>query len=154
MEYFIVISHIAITKKLSFNILETRLDQNMERKLISTNSIFEKEVAFSRAVVVGNTIYVSGCTGYNYATTTISDDIVEQTEQTFKNIEYALQQAGASLKDVVRVHYIVPNPDEFEKCWVTIRKYFENIRPACTVFCAKLTNENIKIEIEVTAVLT
>jgi enamine deaminase RidA (YjgF/YER057c/UK114 family) len=124
----------------------------MARQLISTNSIFEKEVAFSRAVVVDKTVYVSGCTGYDYATTTISDDIVEQTEQAFKNIEYALNQAGASLKDVVRVHYILPNPDEFESCWATIRKYFEEIRPACTVFCAKLTSDKIKIEIEVTAV--
>jgi enamine deaminase RidA (YjgF/YER057c/UK114 family) len=124
----------------------------MERKFISTGSVFEKEVAFSRAVVVDKTIYVSGCTGYDYEKTTISDDIVEQTEQTFKNIEYALGQAGATLKDVVRVHYIVPDPNEFEKCWPTIRRYFEEIRPACTVFCAKLTSEKIKIEIEVTAV--
>lgn len=124
----------------------------MERQLISTGSIFEKEVAFSRAVVVDKTIYVSGCTGYNYTTTTISDDIIEQTEQTFKNIEFALSQAGATLKDVVRVHYILTDPNEFEKCCPTIRKYFEDIRPACTVFCAKLINEKIKIEIEVTAV--
>jgi enamine deaminase RidA (YjgF/YER057c/UK114 family) len=82
----------------------------MEKKLISTNSIFEKEVAFSRAVVVDKTVYVSGCTGYNYATTTISDNIVEQTEQCFKNIIYALSEAGATLEDVVRVHYIVPDP--------------------------------------------
>jgi enamine deaminase RidA (YjgF/YER057c/UK114 family) len=125
----------------------------MEKKLISTNSIFEKEVAFSRAVVVDKTVYVSGCTGYNYATTTISDNIVEQTEQCFKNIIYALSEAGATLEDVVRVHYIVPNPNEFELCWPTIRKQFEHIRPACTVICAKLTSEKIKIEIEVTAVI-
>jgi enamine deaminase RidA (YjgF/YER057c/UK114 family) len=124
----------------------------MEKKLISTGSIFERDVAFSRAVVVDKVVYVSGCTGYNYETTTISDNIVEQTEQTFKNIEYALSQAGASLKDVVRVHYIIANPDEFEKCWATIRKYFDDVRPACTVFCAKLTSEKIKIEIEVTAI--
>jgi enamine deaminase RidA (YjgF/YER057c/UK114 family) len=124
----------------------------MERKLISTDSIFEKEVAFSRAVLVDKTVYVSGCTGYNYATTTISDDMIEQTEQTFKNIEFALNQAGATLKDVVRVHYILADPTEFEKCWPTIRKYFGEIRPACTAFCAKMTSEKIKIEIEVTAV--
>ena len=124
----------------------------MERKLISTNSIFEKEVAFSRAVVVDKMVFVSGCTGYDYETTTISNDIVEQIEQAFKNIKYALTQAGASLEDVVRVHYILQEADEFEKCWPTIRKYFENIRPACTVFCANLTSDKIKIEIEVTAV--
>jgi enamine deaminase RidA (YjgF/YER057c/UK114 family) len=124
----------------------------MEKKLISTGSIFEKDVAFSRAVVVDKTIYVSGCTGYDYNTTIISDDIVEQTEQAFKNIIYALGQANATLSDVVRVHYILPDAEEFEKCWPVIRKYFDEIRPACTVFCAKLTNEKIKIEIEVTAV--
>jgi enamine deaminase RidA (YjgF/YER057c/UK114 family) len=124
----------------------------MEKQLISSGSIFEKEVAFSRAVVVDKMVFVSGCTGYDYSTTTISDDIVEQTEQTFKNIEYALHQAGSSLKDVVRVHYILSDPKEFEKCWATIRKYFGEIRPACTAFCANLTSEKIKIEIEVTAV--
>jgi enamine deaminase RidA (YjgF/YER057c/UK114 family) len=124
----------------------------MERKLISTGSIFEKDVSFSRAVVVDKMVFVSGCTGYDYAKMTISDDIVEQTEQTFKNIEYALNQAGASLKDVVRVQYIVPNAVEFEKCHATIRHYFEDIRPACTVICANLLSEKIKIEIEVTAV--
>jgi enamine deaminase RidA (YjgF/YER057c/UK114 family) len=124
----------------------------MERKLISTGSIFEKDVSFSRAVVVDKMVFVSGCTGYDYAKMTISDDIVEQTEQTFKNIEYALNQAGASLKDVVRVQYIVPNAEEFKKCHATIRHYFEDIRPACTVICANLLSEKIKIEIEVTAV--
>lgn len=124
----------------------------MTKQLISTGSIFEKEVAFSRAVVVDKMVFVAGCTGYDYAATTIAEDILEQTEQAFKNIVFALQEAGSSLKDVVRVHYIVPNPDEFEKCWPIIRKYFDDIKPACTVFCAQLTSEKIKIEIEVTAV--
>lgn len=124
----------------------------MERKLISSGSIFEEEVSFSRAVVAGQMVFVSGCTGYNYATTTIADDIAAQTEQTFVNIETALSKAGASLKDVVRVHYILQNADEFEKCWPVIKKYFGTVKPACTVFCAKLTSEKIKIEIEVTAV--
>jgi enamine deaminase RidA (YjgF/YER057c/UK114 family) len=140
-------------KQTTINTNQATLEKiNMERKLISTGSVFEKEVAFSRAVVVDKTVYVSGCTGYNYNTTTISDDIIEQTEQAFKNIEYALSQAGATFKDVVRVHYILADPNEFEKCWPTIRKYFESIKPACKVFCAKLTSEKIKIEIEVTAV--
>jgi enamine deaminase RidA (YjgF/YER057c/UK114 family) len=129
-----------------------KVSKKMERKLISTGSIFEKEVAFSRAVVVDKMVFVSGCTGYDYATTIISDDILDQTEQAFKNIQHALSEAGSSLKDVVRVLYILPNPDEFEKCWPIIRKYFGDIRPACTVFCAQLTSEKIKIEIEVTAV--
>jgi enamine deaminase RidA (YjgF/YER057c/UK114 family) len=124
----------------------------MERKLISSGSIFEEQVSFSRAVVAGQMIFVSGCTGYNYATTTIADDIAAQTEQTFVNIETALSKAGSSLKDVVRLHYILQDADEFEKCWPVIKKYFGTVKPACTVFCAKLTSEKIKIEIEVTAI--
>jgi enamine deaminase RidA (YjgF/YER057c/UK114 family) len=124
----------------------------MERKLISSGSIFEETVSFSRAVVVGDMVFVSGCTGYDYATAIISDDIVEQTEQAFKNIETALAKAGASLKDVVRVQYILKDTDEFEKCWPVFKKYFGDVKPAATVFCAKLTSEKIKIEIEVTAV--
>jgi enamine deaminase RidA (YjgF/YER057c/UK114 family) len=126
----------------------------MQRKLISSGSIFEEQVAYSRAVVVGNMIFVSGCTGFNYETTTIAESIEEQTEQTFKNIESALLKAGSALKDIVRVHYILKDNAEFEKCWPIFRIYFGDIRPACTVFEAKMHDERIKIEIEVTAVKT
>jgi enamine deaminase RidA (YjgF/YER057c/UK114 family) len=124
----------------------------MNKQLISSGSIFEKEVAFSRAVVIDNMVFVSGCTGYNYQTMEISDDVAEQTEQTFKNIIWALEQAGSSLKDVVRVQYLVPNPDDFEKCWPVIKKYFGDILPACTASCPALISKTIKIEIEVTAI--
>ena len=124
----------------------------MIKQLVSSGSIFEKEVAFSRAVMVDNMIFVSGCTGYNYQNMQISDDVSEQTEQTFKNIIWALEQADSSLKDVVRVQYLVPNPDDFEKCWPVIKKYFGEILPACTAFCPQLTSKKIKIEIEVTAI--
>ncbi len=124
----------------------------MARKLISTGSSFEKNLSFSRAVVVDNMIFVSGCTGYDYTTMTLSNDIVEQTEQTFKNIAFALKEAGASFKDLVRVNYFVPDPIEFEKCWPVINKYLDFYKPACTVVCCNLVNEQLKIEIEVTAV--
>lgn len=124
----------------------------MQRKLINSGSVFEKEVAFSRAVVVDNMIFVSGCTGYDYKTMQISDDVAQQTEQTFQNIIWALEQAGSNLKDVVRVQYLVPNPDDFEKCWPVIKKYFGEILPACTASCPQLISKTIKIEIEVTAV--
>jgi enamine deaminase RidA (YjgF/YER057c/UK114 family) len=126
----------------------------MEKKLISTSSRFEHEMAFSRAVVVDNLVFVSGCTGYDYNANTLSEDVVEQTEQTFKNIIYALEQAGSSLKDVVRVTYIIPNATDIPLCATVMRKYFENILPACTCYCAPLVNEALKIEIEVTAVKT
>lgn len=124
----------------------------MQKQLINSGSIFEKEVAFSRAVVVDNMVFVSGCTGYDYKNMQISDDVAEQTEQTFKNIIWALEQAGSSLKDVVRVQYLVPNPDDFEKCWPVIKKYFGEILPACTASCPALISKIIKIEIEVTAI--
>ena len=85
----------------------------MTRKLISSGSEFEENVGYSRAVVDGDTIYVAGTTGYDYTTMSISDDIIEQAEQCLINIEKALLEAGASLDDVVRVHYILPDRLDF-----------------------------------------
>jgi enamine deaminase RidA (YjgF/YER057c/UK114 family) len=82
---------------------------------------------------------------------TISDDIVEQTEQCMRNIELALAQAGASVRDVVRVHYILPNGDDFKHCWPTLRRYFGDVRPAATMISAGLADPRMRIEIEVTA---
>ena len=124
----------------------------MEKRLISSGSFFEEKVSFSRAVAVNNMVFVSGCTGYDYKTMEISDDIVVQCNQTFLNIIEALKKADASLEDVVRVQYIVPNPKEFELCWPVFKKYFGTILPACTAYCAPLISETIKIEIEVTAI--
>jgi enamine deaminase RidA (YjgF/YER057c/UK114 family) len=123
------------------------------KRLISSGSRFEAEVGYSRAVVVDNMVFVSGCTGYDYTAMTISDNVLEQAEQTFKNIEHALSEAGAKLNDVVRVTYILPNRADFEPCHPIFRKYFGDIRPACTVYHAQLTSDSIKIEIEVTAVI-
>jgi enamine deaminase RidA (YjgF/YER057c/UK114 family) len=126
----------------------------MTRRLISSGSTFERDIGYSRAVVDGNWIFVSGTTGFDYATMTIVDDVVEQADQCLKNIEAALEQAEASLKDVVRVHYILPQREDFEKCWPILRQYFGDIRPAATMFCAELGDPRIKIEIEVTALRT
>jgi enamine deaminase RidA (YjgF/YER057c/UK114 family) len=124
------------------------------RKLISSGSRFEQEIGYSRAVVVDNMVFVSGCTGYDYTKMTISDDVLEQAEQTFKNIEFALTEAGASLQDVVRVTYILPNRADFEPCHPIFRKYFGEIRPAATALFATLVSDIVKIEIEVTAVIS
>lgn len=123
----------------------------MSRKLISSGSVFENEIGYSRAVVDGNWVFVSGTTGYDYTTMTIQDDIAAQTEQCFKNIISALEEAEADIKDVVRVTYILPEASEFKKCWPTLRKYFGEIRPAATMFSANLSDEKMKIEIQVTA---
>lgn len=123
----------------------------MARQLISSGSSFETEIAYSRAVVEGNWVFVSGTTGYDYSAMTISDDIVEQTEQCIKNIEQALTEAKASLKDIVRVMYILPDAREFPKCFPVLRKYFGEIRPAATMISAGLSTDTMKIEIQVTA---
>lgn len=123
----------------------------MNRKLISSGSSFEKQVGYSRAVIDDNWIFVSGTTGYDYENMTISDNIVEQTEQCLKNVEAALQQAGSRMEDVVRVMYIVPDSGEFYKCWPVLKKVFGEIRPAATMISAGLIDPAIKIEIEVTA---
>ena len=123
----------------------------MSRKLISSGSEFEEKIAYSRAVVDGDYVFVAGTTGFDYATMSISDDVVEQAEQCLKNIESALLHAGSSLDNVVRVHYIFPNRQDFEPCWPIFRRYFGAVRPAATMFIADLLEERIKLEIEVTA---
>lgn len=123
----------------------------MTRKLISSGSTFEAQIGYSRAVVVGDWIFVSGTTGFDYANMTISDSLIEQTEQCLKNIEAALAQADASLRDVVRVTYVLPKGDEFEQCWPVLRKYFGDVRPAAMMISAGLADPRMKIEIEVTA---
>ena len=121
------------------------------RKLISSGSTFEAAIGYSRAVVEGEWCFVSGTTGFDYDTMTISDDVVQQAEQCFKNIAKALGQGGFELADVVRVHYLLPHAADFEPCWPVLRKYFGDIRPAATMFVAGLADPRMKIEIEVTA---
>ncbi len=121
------------------------------RRLISSGSTFEHDIGYSRAVVDGDWVFVSGTTGFDYKTMTISDDVVEQAEQCLRNIAHALEQAGASFADVVRVHYILPNAEDFPACWPALRKAFGEIRPAATMIAAGLSDPSMKIEIEVTA---
>jgi enamine deaminase RidA (YjgF/YER057c/UK114 family) len=123
----------------------------MARTLISSGSTFETEIGYSRAVAQGDWVFVSATTGFDYATMSISDDLVEQTEQCFKNIASALAQAGSSLSDVVRVTYVLPNASEFESCWPVLRKYLGSVRPAAMMISAGLADPRMKIEIEVTA---
>ena len=123
----------------------------MTRRLISSGSTFETQIGYSRAVVDGDWVFVSGTTGFDYATMTLADDVVAQAEQAFRNIESALRQAGSSLADVVRVTYILPNAEEFQACWPVLRRYFGDTRPAATMISAGLVDKRLRIEIEVTA---
>ncbi|WP_374379060.1 RidA family protein [Dongia sp.] len=123
----------------------------MPRQLISSGSAFEKVAGYSRAVVDGDWIFVSGTTGFDYAKMSISEDVVEQTHQTFRNIDAALKQAGSSLKDVVRARYIIVNPADWEKVAPVFGQYFGDVRPASTAIICGLVDAKMKIEIEVTA---
>jgi enamine deaminase RidA (YjgF/YER057c/UK114 family) len=123
----------------------------MSRRLISSGSVFEAEIGYSRAVVDGNWVFVSGTTGFDYRTMTIPEGLSEQTEQCLRNIHAALAEAGASLADVVRVTYVLPKAEEFRECWPVLRRYFGEIRPAAMMISAGLADPRMRIEIEVTA---
>ena len=123
----------------------------MTRQLISSGSIFESEIAYSRAVVAGRLVFISGTTGFDYSTMTLSPSVVDQAEQCFKNIDIALGQAGSCFSDVVKVTYVLPDAAEFEQCWPVLRKYFGEVRPASMMISAGLIDPRMRIEIEVTA---
>jgi enamine deaminase RidA (YjgF/YER057c/UK114 family) len=126
-------------------------ENRTDRQLISSGSTFEREIGYSRAVVDGDWIFVSGTTGFDYETMTIPDSLVDQTEQCLRNIQSALAQANATLCDVVRVVYVLPKASEFPECWPVLRKYFGEVRPAAMMISAGLVDPRMRIEIEVTA---
>jgi len=123
----------------------------MARRWISSGSRFEQEIGYARAVVDGDWVFVSGTTGFDYATMAIADDPAAQCEQCLENIAAALAEAGASMADVVRVRYLLPDRNDFEPCWPVLRRWFGQARPAATMAVAGLLDQRMKIEIEVTA---
>ena len=126
------------------------LTQTLVRNERSRTRI-DREIGYSRAVVDGRWVFVSGTTGYDYSTMQISEDVVEQCRQTLANIDDALTRAGSGAADVVRVRYLVPDADDFELCWHLLRSYFGVARPAATMTVVGLASKAMKIEIEVTA---
>ena len=126
----------------------------MANRHISTGSPFEEQIGYSRAVVRDGWVFVAGTTGYDYATMTMPDDVADQCRNALSTIEKALAEAGSGLDDVVRVHYILPDPDDWPACWPITRAAFATAKPAATMFSARLQNPEMKIEIEVTARLS
>jgi enamine deaminase RidA (YjgF/YER057c/UK114 family) len=122
-----------------------------KRHLISSGSRFEEQIGYSRAVVQGDWIFVSGTTGFDYSSMSIAEGIEAQTTQCLRNIEAALAQAGASMADIVRVTYVLPDAAEFPRCWPALRAAFGQIRPAAMMISAGLADPRMRIEIEVTA---
>lgn len=125
----------------------------MQRRQISSGSPFEAEIGYSRAVVVGDRVLVSGTTGFDYSDMSIAEDVTEQAAQCLRNIEAALAAAGATFSDVVRVHYILPNAADFPATWPALRAAFGDARPAATMIEAGLADPRAMIEIEVEAIL-
>jgi enamine deaminase RidA (YjgF/YER057c/UK114 family) len=124
-----------------------------ERRLIASGSPLEDLIGYSRAVVDGDWVHVSGTTGFDYETMTISADVVEQAEQCLANVGAALEEAGCSFADVVRVRYMLPDAADFEPCWPVLRRCFGDIRPAATMIECGLADRRMRIEIEVTATI-
>jgi enamine deaminase RidA (YjgF/YER057c/UK114 family) len=121
------------------------------RRLISSGSSFEKAWGYSRAVVQGDWIFVSGTTGFDYATMTIADDPVAQTRQAFKNIEAALANAGAPLTSIVRATYYVPRADDWKVIGPVVGEILRDVRPAFTALVCDLIDPRMRIEVEMTA---
>jgi enamine deaminase RidA (YjgF/YER057c/UK114 family) len=121
------------------------------RSWVQSGSSFERDIGYARAVVDGDWAFVSGTTGFDYTTMTISDDVVTQAEQCLTNIGAALAEAGFGFADVVRVRYILPDAADFPPCWPVLRRYFAEARPAATMIAAGLADPRMRIEIEVTA---
>lgn len=124
-----------------------------DRRNVSSGSSFEAQIGYSRAVVAGGFVFVSGTTGFDYATGSLAIGVVAQCEQALANIERALREAGATLRDVVRATYIVPAREDFEPCWPALRRAFAAAPPAATMIVAGLLDPRMRIEIEVTAIL-
>ena len=121
------------------------------RQHISSGSPFERDIGYSRAVADGEWVFVAGTTGFDYATMTISDDVAEQADQALRTIAAALEQAGASLDDIVRVRYLLPDADDFPACWPVFRRHLGVALPAATMQVCGLADPRMKIEIEATA---
>ncbi|WMI58781.1 RidA family protein [Streptomyces rochei] len=121
------------------------------RRAVVSGSTFEERIGYARAVVDGDRVHVSGTTGFDYASMTISEDVVEQARQCLRNIGAALAEAGCTFADVVRVRYLLPAREDFEPCWPVLRRAFGEVRPAATMMVCGLADERMRIEIEVDA---
>jgi len=121
------------------------------RRLISTGSPFEKEIGYSRAVVVGNQCFISGVTGYDYATMEMPEDVAAQARNCLATIERVLSEAGFGMRDLVRMQYILPDRADVPAITPILGARLGNIRPAATMIIAGLMEPDMKIEIEATA---
>ena len=118
---------------------------------VSTGSPFEATFGYSRAVRHEDTVYVSGTTGYDYATMTMPDDVAQQAANALATIDKALREAGSSIKDTVRVVYYVGDRKDVDAVVKAVGPVFKDIRPAASMLIVQMIEPGMKIEIEVTA---
>lgn len=124
----------------------------MSRRLISTGSPFETAAGYSRAVVDGDFVFVSGTTGYDYTTMVIPTDITAQTQNCFRTIAAVLDEAGFAMADIVRATYYITDPADADAVFAVTGAHLRAIRPASTILVvAALLRPEMKVEIEVTA---
>ena len=123
----------------------------MSRKLISSGSPFEKAAGYSRAVVLGEWCFVSGTTGYDYATMSMPDDVAAQTRNALGTIRRALEEGGFALSDVVRMQYTATDVGLVDEIFAVLGEALGEIRPAATIVIAGLIKPEMKVEIEATA---
>lgn len=123
----------------------------MTLRRMSSGGEFESKVGYSRAVVAGGFVFVSGCVGVDRATGDVPADVPEQCRHALDIIENALTEAGTSFAKVVRVTYMLPDASDFEPCWPLLRAAFGGNPPAATMIECGLIDPKYRIEIEVTA---
>lgn len=123
----------------------------MSRALLSSGSPFEKQAGYSRAVVDGDWVFASGTTGYDYETMTMPDGVAAQARNTFATIKSVLAEAGASMADIVRVHYYITKREDAAALMAVAGEILGDIRPAATLIICDLLEEEMLVEIEVTA---
>jgi reactive intermediate/imine deaminase len=124
----------------------------MRRRLISTGSPFEKVAGYSRAVVDGDFVFISGTTGYDYATMTMPDAVEQQARNCLRTIARVLEEAGFALADVARATYYVTDMAYADRVFPIFGEFFGEIRPAATIVAvAALYKPEMKVEIEITA---
>jgi enamine deaminase RidA (YjgF/YER057c/UK114 family) len=122
------------------------------KRVISSGSTYEENIGYARAVVLSDRVYVSGTGGFDYSNMTIPDSVVEQAELCLKNISTALDEAGCTMADVVRVTYLLTVREDFETCWPVLRRYFGDVKPAATMMVCGLADSRMKIEIDAEAI--
>lgn len=123
----------------------------MQRKNISSGSKFEQLYGHSRAVSIGDTIYVAGTVGFNYEQNTITEDPAEQTRQAFRNIEMALRQAGATFSDVVHITTYYTNQDDWDAIGEVLLEQLKDVRPVNAGVRVGLIDQRMKVEISAIA---